>query len=117
MEADGFPRPSVVRPRTSRVRRAGPRIGLVEFVPEYAGTALQFATLDERVPVTAIGRTHDALRRTFTSRDVTVLDAAPAQGSNAFVVRREVAERYDLHRISDLAGVAPVASFAIGVTS
>jgi osmoprotectant transport system substrate-binding protein len=104
--------------RGVRVQRAyslGPRefvapalaAGLVEFVPEYAGTALQFATLGAGVPVASPAVTHDALRHTFAPRDVTVLEAAPAQDTNAFVVRRGVAQRYGLRRLSDLAAVAP----------
>jgi osmoprotectant transport system substrate-binding protein len=107
MEARGF--------RVQRAFGLGPRefvapslaAGLVEFVPEYAGTSLQFATLGAGVPVASSAVTHDALRHAFAPRDVTVLDAAPAQDKNAFVVRRDVAERYGLQRISDLAAVAP----------
>jgi osmoprotectant transport system substrate-binding protein len=106
MEAQGF-----------HVRRAvglGPRefvapafeAGLVEFIPEYAGTALQFATLGRSRPGSQIATTHDALTRELADHDVTVLASAPAQDANAFVVTREVAATYDLHRISDLSGLA-----------
>lgn len=111
MEARGF-----------RVRRAfalGPRefvapalvTGLVDFLPEYAGTALQFATLGNRTADAQLAQTHEALRRSLSSKDVSVLDAAAAQDANAFVVRRVLAERYDLHDISDLATVAPRLTF------
>jgi osmoprotectant transport system substrate-binding protein len=110
MEAQGFP-----------VRRAfglGARefvapafeAGLVEFIPEYAGTALQFATLGRSRVDAQIATTHDALTKVLASHDVTVLASAPAQDANAFVVDRELAATYDLHRISDLT------RFASGLT-
>jgi osmoprotectant transport system substrate-binding protein len=110
MEAKGF-----------HVRRAfglGPRefvapafeAGLVEFIPEYAGTALQFATLGRSRADAQIATTHDALTQELASHDVTVLASAPAQDANAFVVDRELAATYDLHRISDLS------TFASGLT-
>ena len=42
---------------------------------------------------------------------MTALEAAPAQDANAFVVKRETAERYGLRRLSDLTGVAPELTF------
>ena len=111
MEARGY--------RVHRAFGLGPRefvapamqAGLVEFLPEYAGTALQFATIGASVPDAHVAETHEALTRALESRDVTVLAAAPAQDSNAFVVHRELAQRYDLHRISDLLGVSSRLTF------
>ncbi|HEV8622622.1 MAG TPA: ABC transporter substrate-binding protein [Actinomycetota bacterium] len=84
--------------------------GLVELVPEYAGSALEFvagngsASADERV-------THRALVRAMASRGLTVLAASPAQDENGIVVTRETATRFDLHTISDLGPVAPQMAF------
>jgi osmoprotectant transport system substrate-binding protein len=79
---------------------------LVEFVPEYAGTALQFLNLGESSGAADIGSTHDALVRTLDGSGLTVLTPAPAQDANGFVATRETAERLDLHSISDLSDVA-----------
>jgi osmoprotectant transport system substrate-binding protein len=84
--------------------------GLVELVPEYAGSALEFvagngsASADERA-------THRALARAMASRGLTVLAASPAQDQNGIVVTRETATRFDLHTISDLGPVAPQMAF------
>jgi osmoprotectant transport system substrate-binding protein len=102
-----------------RALRLGPRelvmpalaAGLVELVPEYAGTALQFASAGETAPSGAAQRTHDALRRALEDRPIVALAAAPAQDANAVVVTPETAQRYHLEAISDLADVAPTLSF------
>jgi osmoprotectant transport system substrate-binding protein len=84
--------------------------GLVELVPEYAGSALEFvagngsASADERA-------THRALASAMASRALTVLAASPAQDRNGIVVTSETATRFDLHTISDLRPVAPQMAF------
>jgi osmoprotectant transport system substrate-binding protein len=84
--------------------------GLVELVPEYAGSALEFvagngsASADERA-------THRTLARAMASRGLTVLAASPAQDRNGIVVTSETATRFDLHTISDLRPVAPQMAF------
>jgi osmoprotectant transport system substrate-binding protein len=84
--------------------------GLVELVPEYAGSALEFvagegsASPDERA-------THRALARAMASRGLTVLAPSPAQDQNGIVVTKETATRYGLHAISDLGPVAPQMAF------
>jgi osmoprotectant transport system substrate-binding protein len=84
--------------------------GLVELVPEYAGSALEFvagegsASPDE-------GATHRALTRAMASHGLTVLAASPAQDRNGIVVTKETAARYGLHAISDLGPVAEQMAF------
>jgi osmoprotectant transport system substrate-binding protein len=81
------------------------QLHLVEFVPEYGGSALDFLTRAQRAtsnPKT----THARLATSFAKRGIWVLDAAKAQDSNAFAVTEATARRYDLHSISDLAPVA-----------
>jgi osmoprotectant transport system substrate-binding protein len=105
-----------------RVRRAvglGPREfvapalsrGLVEFVPEYAGTALQFLSLGVDAPTADVAATHDALRRAAARDHITTLAAAPAQDANTFVVTRATATDKQLGRLSDLSGVAADLTF------
>ena len=79
--------------------------GLVEFVPEYSGSGLQF--------LAGPGSTssdHETNHRMFADRlsslDVTALDASPAEDQNGFVVTSETAERYGLRTLSDLATVS-----------
>jgi osmoprotectant transport system substrate-binding protein len=102
-----------------RALRLGPRelvtpalaAGLVELVPEYVGTALQFVSAGEAVPSGATRGTHDALSSALEDRHIVALAAAPAQDANAVVVTPETAQRYDLAAISDLADVASTMSF------
>lgn len=80
--------------------------GVVDFVPEYSGTALEFlnraagqATSDPEV-------TYGLLRAAFTTRGVTTLAPAQAQNQNALAVTRGTATRLELSRVSDLEPVA-----------
>lgn len=100
-----------------RVKRAlgiGPRElvepalerGLVEFVPEYLGTALAF--LDGGTPGSPASveitrrRLHDALR----DRGIRVLASARAEDTNALAVTAQTSARFSLSKISDLVPVA-----------
>ena len=101
-----------------RVERAfglGPRefvgpalsVGLIEMVPDYAGTAVAFFSAGELSPGSDAAENHRALSSVVAGTGVTVLDAAPAQNVNTFVVTEDTAERYDLHSLSDVAAAAP----------
>jgi osmoprotectant transport system substrate-binding protein len=105
LEADGY--------RVERSYNLGPRElvvpalvnGLVDFVPEYAGTALQFLSAGREAPETDSAATSDALQRRGAHLTLGVLAPAPAQDANAFVVSRATADRYRLATLSDLATV------------
>jgi osmoprotectant transport system substrate-binding protein len=86
-------------------------LGLVELVPEYAGTALGFLSLGQVDATADAAATHQALVDTAASRHLAALAAAPAQNANTFVVTRETAARDHLQRVSDLAAVAPELTF------
>ena len=79
--------------------------GLVEFVPEYAGSGLQFLAGDGWT-----SPDHEINHQRFADRletlDVTALDASPAQDQNGFAVTAETAQRYGLRALSDLATVS-----------
>jgi osmoprotectant transport system substrate-binding protein len=79
--------------------------GLVELVPEYAGTAADFYSLGDSDSTSDPALMHAGLVRALRGDAVVVLDASPAQDSNTFVVTAATAERLDLKTISDLAGV------------
>ena len=93
------------------VRRVGAREvllpalerGLVDVVPEYAGSALEFlgghATADRRA-------THEALRVALGPRGIETLAGAPAQSRNGLVVTSQTATDHALRTISDLRGLA-----------
>ncbi|MDH4111791.1 MAG: ABC transporter substrate-binding protein [Actinomycetota bacterium] len=95
----------------SHVRRAGTREvvlpalerGLIEVVPEYAGSAVGFLGGE---PSTDRDTTHARLRVLLGARGIETLDAAPAQSRNGLVVTSETASDLALRTISDLRAVA-----------
>jgi osmoprotectant transport system substrate-binding protein len=80
--------------------------GLIEFVPEYAGTAVAYFGAGELSPSADAAVTHRALDRAVEGTGIAVLEAAPAQNRNAFVVTTETARRYGLATLSDLESTA-----------
>jgi len=85
--------------------------GLVDLVPEYAGTALAFLSLGALQPGPDVAGTHADLVRTLAQGDLTALAAAPAQDTNTFVLTRPTAERLKVSTLSDLAAAAPQLTF------
>jgi osmoprotectant transport system substrate-binding protein len=85
--------------------------GLVEFVPEYAGTALQFLSLGTATPTADMNATGRALGDVLAGGPVVALEPSPAQNTNTFVVKIRTAARHNLQKISDLASVAPRLNF------
>lgn len=79
--------------------------GLVEFVPEYSGSALEFLTGGAGLATSDEATTHARLTEAFAERGVAVLAPAPAQNRNGFAVTRATADQYGLETISDLAHV------------
>ncbi len=81
-------------------------VGLVELVPEYAGTAVGFASAGAVRGDADAAATHRALQAVLDGSPVEALAAAPASDANAFVVTADTARRYGLTALSDLASVA-----------
>lgn len=80
--------------------------GLVELVPEYSGTALQFLTLGSAPEAADADVTHRALVRAAVQRNLIALDPAPAQNQNVFAMTRAKARRLGVETLSDLDPVA-----------
>jgi osmoprotectant transport system substrate-binding protein len=82
--------------------------GLVELVPEYAGSGLGFfaqtASNDPAI-------THERLLAALRPRGLAALDAAPAQDRNTFVVDATTADHLHLVSLSDLGSFAPAMTF------
>jgi osmoprotectant transport system substrate-binding protein len=106
MEANGF--------KVKRAFDLGPRElvepalqrALVEFVPEYLGSSLQFMTLGRAEVSSDAEASHQELEEAFGGRGVRVLASSPAQDANAIVVSAETAEKHGLKTISDLIPIA-----------
>ena len=85
--------------------------GLIDIVPEYLGTALQFMSIGRSDPTPDTAAAHASLKEELAPRGLEVLTPAPAQDQNGFVVRPSTAEEYDLENISDLEPVAKTLRF------
>src|SRR4051812_39553679 len=111
LEAAGFP--------VERAFSLGPRefvapalvLGLVDLVPDYAGSAAQFYGLGAEAPSPDVAQTHEQLVRALGNRPVSALAAAPAQDANTFVAPRATADEHRLRSLSDVAGVADQLTF------
>jgi osmoprotectant transport system substrate-binding protein len=80
--------------------------GLIQLVPEYAGSALELMSLGHLPATPDAAATHRSLTLSAGRRGLVAAQPAPAQDNNAIVVTRATADRYHLRSISDLAGVA-----------
>ena len=81
--------------------------GLVQLVPEYAGSALEFVSLGRLSATSDAGAANRALAVSVAGRGLVAARPAPAQDANAIVVTAATAARYGLRSIADLARVAP----------
>ncbi|HJU57400.1 MAG TPA: ABC transporter substrate-binding protein [Actinomycetota bacterium] len=84
--------------------------GLVEFVPEYTGSGLDFLAGTEAA-TSDRDFTYRALAQHLQPLRVVVLDAARAQDQNGFAVTAETADRFGLTTLSDLAAVSSQLTF------
>ena len=80
--------------------------GLIEFLPEYAGTASEFHSSGDAEPTSDVAETHDELVAAISDRGLVALAPAPAQDTNTFVVTVETARRLGLETLGDLGAVA-----------
>ena len=81
--------------------------GLLQVVPEYAGSALEFFSLGRLSATSDTGAASRALAESVAGDDLVAASPAPAQDANALVVTAATAARYGLRSIADLAKVAP----------
>jgi osmoprotectant transport system substrate-binding protein len=81
--------------------------GLIQLVPEYAGSALQFISLGRLSATSDVEATNQALTALVADQDLVVGSPAAAQDANAIVVTAATAARYRLRSIADLAQAAP----------
>jgi osmoprotectant transport system substrate-binding protein len=102
-----------------RAFRLGPRefvgpalaAGMLELVPEYAGTAAEFHSLGAAEPSDDVAVTHAGLVQAIAGHNIVALAAAPAQDANTFVVTQATARQLNLEKLSDLGPVAEQLAF------
>jgi osmoprotectant transport system substrate-binding protein len=85
--------------------------GKIDFVPEYLGAALTFASLGEAELTASPNDMARALNETLIDRGIEALAYGPAQDRNGIVVTEETAMEYNLIRISDLEPFASELTF------
>lgn len=105
LEAKGYPVDPVLNAGPRELVQPALAEGLIDVVPEYAGSALAFLTLGAVEGTASVSETHDALTRVVTPSGVVALAPAPAQDANAIVVTQATADRFGLRDVSDLAPV------------
>jgi osmoprotectant transport system substrate-binding protein len=81
--------------------------GLVQLVPEYTGSALEFVSLGQAHATADVAATAAALAEWMAARGLVTARPAAAQDANAIVVTGATASRYRLRTIADLARAAP----------
>jgi len=80
--------------------------GLIQVVPEYAGSALEFISLGRVHATSDVTVTNRALSALVAGQRLVVGRPAAAQDTNAIVVTAATAARYHLRSVADLSGVA-----------
>jgi osmoprotectant transport system substrate-binding protein len=80
--------------------------GLIQLVPEYSGSALEFMSMGAQPATANPAATHRSLIRSAARRGLVATKPAPAQDGNAIVVTAATAARYHLQSIADLGGLA-----------
>lgn len=111
LEAEGIPveRLGAIGPR--EVVQPALELGLIDVVPEYAGTLLSFVSLGENDPTFDSAATVAELRATLGPRGMVVLDPANAQNRNAVVVTDSFAIENGVRTLSDLAQISDTLTF------
>ena len=85
--------------------------GLVQVVPEYSGSALEFASLGRQSATSDVTATGRALAGQAAGRGLVAGRPSAAQDANVIVVTAATAARYHLRSIAGLARVAPRLAF------
>ncbi len=107
LAAKGFP--VLVLPNLGTRELVDPALmnGLIQLVPEYAGSALDFMSLGRLHSTSNATETYVSLARSAEHRGLVAAQPAPAQDANAIVVTAATAARYHLRSITDLVRAAP----------
>jgi osmoprotectant transport system substrate-binding protein len=80
--------------------------GLIQVVPEYSGSALDFMSLGRRPATSNAAATYISLAHSAQRHGLVAARPAAAQDANAIVVTAATAGRYHLRSIADLARAA-----------
>ena len=102
LEENGYPVDLITSVGSKEIVEPALQQGIIDFVPDYQGTALEFVTLNAEFAPLTDKQTNLQLRDIMEPRGVSVLDHAPGENKNEVVVTRAVADEFGLRKISDL---------------
>lgn len=103
LEASGLPVARIGRVGSREVVEPALELGLLDVVPEYAGTLLEFVNLGAGEATADTDRTMARLHSYLEPRGLVALTPAYAQDRNALVIRKDFAAANGIRKISDLA--------------
>jgi osmoprotectant transport system substrate-binding protein len=103
LEAKGYTVNHQVQVGPREVLKPALESGEIHFVPEYVGSALEAGFGIE--PSADADATRDLLIEAYEPAGVTVLELAPAEDKNTFVVTKALADEVGLSTVSDLSKV------------
>jgi osmoprotectant transport system substrate-binding protein len=101
LEAEGFTVERKFNTGSREIYATALESGEIHLVPEYVGSALSYLG---GTPTSDTDATTTDLIAAWESAGVTVLEPAPAQDKNGFVVTSEMADSLGLVKVSDLSG-------------
>jgi osmoprotectant transport system substrate-binding protein len=85
--------------------------GQFDLKPEYIGSGLAFYEAGKQTGDPAANQTE--LQNVLKAKGITVLDFSPAADQNAFVVRPDTAQKFNLAKLSDVAAVQAQLKFGV----
>jgi osmoprotectant transport system substrate-binding protein len=100
LENAGYPVETKFQLGSREVVNPALKSGEIDLMAEYTGTLLTF---EGGTSSTDSDQTHDDLVGVMEPQGITVLDYAPAQDKNGFVVTQATADQYGFEKVSDLA--------------
>ena len=100
LENAGYPVETKFQLGSREVVNPALKSGEIDLMAEYTGTLLTF---EGGTSSTDSDQTHEDLVGVMEPQGITVLDYAPAQDKNGFVVTQATADQYGLEKVSDLA--------------
>jgi osmoprotectant transport system substrate-binding protein len=102
MDDAGYPAIRVTNAASREIMQPALQQDHVDFLPEYLGTSLNFATLGSAAVPKEASAARDLLAETLADEGVAVMDYSPAEDVNEVVVLTSTAEEHNLESISDL---------------
>ena len=103
LEANGYTVNHQIQVGPREVLKPALESGEVHFVPEYVGSALEAGFGIE--PSADADETRDKLIEAYEAAGIAVLELAPAEDKNTFVVTKALADELGLSKVSDLSKV------------